>query len=97
MLVPFGLSISAASWCSVIGSGASTLEALWLGRGVSDIFALCGVVWNVGVVVREFMALDVVAFIRVACLLVYPYADSVKLIIRVSLPWFVSLVGAIRR
>ena len=46
-------------------------------------------------VVWGFVALDVVAFVCAAGLLVDPYADSVQLVICVTLPWLVGLVGAV--
>ena len=95
--MPFRLGVTTTAWGPVVGVSASTLVALRFGGRVGDVFSFIGVAWDVGVVVRGFMALDVVAFVRAAGLLVNPYADPVELIIRISLPWFIGLVGAVRR
>ena len=100
MLVPFGLSVTTAAWRSVVGSGATTLVAPWLWRGVRHIFTLYGVVGNIGVVVRGFMSLDIMAFVRVASLLVDSYEDTVELIVGLRChglyAWCVRSGGGIR-
>ena len=93
--MPFGPSISAAAWCSVVGTGAPTFVALRFGGNISDVLTFFGFTGDVGVVVRSFVALDVVAFVSATRLLVDPYADSIKLVISVALPWLVGLVGAV--
>ena len=93
--MPFGPSISAAAWCSVVGTGAPTFVALRFRGYVGDVLAFLGFTGDVGVVVWGFVALDVVAFVCAARLLVDPYTDSIQLVISVTLPWLVGLVGAV--
>ena len=78
MLMPFGPSISTAAWCSVVGAGAPTFVALRFRGYVGDVLAFLGITGDVGVIVRGFMALDVMALVSVARLLVDPYADSLS-------------------
>ena len=94
--MPFRPSISAAAWCSVVGASAPTFVAPRFGGYVGNVLAFLGITGDVGVIVRGFMALDVMALVGVARLLVDPYADSIKLIFSIALPWLISLVSTIR-
>ena len=76
--MPFRSSISTAAWCSVVGAGAPTFIAPGFGGGIGNVLAFLGITGDVGVIVRGFMALDVMALVSVARLLVDPYADSLS-------------------
>ena len=93
--MPFRPSISTAAWCSVVGTGAPTFVALRFRGYIGDVLAFLGVTGDVGVVVWGFVALDVMALVCAARLLVDPYTDSIELVVSIALPWLVGLVGAV--
>lgn len=96
MPVPFWLGITATVWGSVGGYSAPTCVALGFGRSISHIVS-GSFTGDVGVVIWWHMAAGIESFVRAVSFLVNKYADSVKLIVRVSLPWPVCLVSTVGR
>ena len=96
MPVLFWLSIAATVWGSVGGDSAPTCVALGFRRSISHIVS--GIfTGDVGVVIWWHMSAGIGPFVRTVGFLVNMYADSVKLIVRVSLPWSVCLVSTVGR
>ena len=96
MPVPFWLSIAATVWGSVGGDGAPTFIALGFRGGISHI-ASGSFTGDNSVVIWWHVAAGIGPFVRTVGFLVNMYADSVKLIVRVSLPWSVCLVSTVGR
>ena len=93
--MPFRLGVTTAVRGSVSGIIAPTFVASGFGRDVSNVILRYLVARNSGVIVWRLMASGVGSFTRSVGFLVHANVDSFELVIRVALPWFVGLVGAV--